>query len=282
MKRAARVSGMMEILGNGACVLQLSQVKDGRDVDHTVPSCSCKVPDCAKLRADIVSGVVPSHPSKRNLDKTAINHYINYLQRDAGLPRGMSGGWNDTVQEKLHAWLMKEKKRTRTKQNAGTVHAITDGSVEDPIEEANSDTQEAPDKQKSKGKKAITMGEGHSSKDSRDDNKNAGNISNGNGAITMSDGHSNIESGGDSDSDSSSSSSSSDSSATPQASSSNAARQPADSECVDITRWEPEWHDAFQSLTVLEDQIGESQKKRRILKDALQHLANAHKAWANA
>ena len=36
-------------------------------------------PHCEKLVADIVNGITPAHATQKNIDKHAINRYINYL-----------------------------------------------------------------------------------------------------------------------------------------------------------------------------------------------------------
>eukprot|EP00439_Symbiodinium_sp_Y106_P065494 s2221_g10.t1 len=63
--------------------------------------------------------------------KKDIQHYINYLQRDAGILRGANGAWNNALQQRLYTWLLKEKKGSKTKaikdktaENKGTDNHI--------------------------------------------------------------------------------------------------------------------------------------------------------------
>ena len=81
MKRSAHVAGLMEISGNGKCILELWQI-----APSTVSECSgaassneMPVPDSAKLLGDVQSGVVPVHSTKMGVSKKDIQHYINYL-----------------------------------------------------------------------------------------------------------------------------------------------------------------------------------------------------------
>ena len=68
---------------NGSCVLELSQVAPSTVSGHAPASSgdagsSMQVPDCAKFIADFSNGLVPAHDTNNNLNKTAINHHINF------------------------------------------------------------------------------------------------------------------------------------------------------------------------------------------------------------
>ena len=117
MKRAAHVAGLMEIRGNGKCILELRQITPSTvsESSGAASSNEMPVPDSAKLLGDIQSGVVPVHSTKMGVTKKDIQHYINFLQRDAGILRGANAAWNNALQQRLYTWLLKEKKGSKTK-----------------------------------------------------------------------------------------------------------------------------------------------------------------------
>ena len=71
MRRAAHVAGLMEIRGNGKCILELRQITPSTvsESSGAASSNEMPVPDSAKLFGDVKSGAVCVHSTKMGVTK---------------------------------------------------------------------------------------------------------------------------------------------------------------------------------------------------------------------
>ena len=71
MRRAAHVAGLMEIRGNGKCILELRQITPSTvsESSGAASSNEMPVPDSAKLFGDVQSGAVRVHSTKIGVTK---------------------------------------------------------------------------------------------------------------------------------------------------------------------------------------------------------------------
>jgi len=77
-------------------------------------------PDPHQLHLAIQKGEVPASESKKGRTVRQLQSQLAYLQRQEGLPTGLCGGWNSSVQEKLDAWLLAELKGSSSRSSVGS------------------------------------------------------------------------------------------------------------------------------------------------------------------
>ena len=84
-------------------------------------------PDVANVLAQIKSGDLVTHASKKNITSRQIQSHVCYLQRTLSFVTGIKGGWSEQAQEAFQTWLAAPKKRFTTPT---TMQALTNGEVE--------------------------------------------------------------------------------------------------------------------------------------------------------
>ena len=103
-----------------------------------------EVPDPRTLHRKVQEGTIVACESKKGRSVRQLQTHLAYLQRQQGLPTGLTGGWNQSAEEKLHSWLLTDVKgmKDSKKQDSKKQLALQDKPHGEPGDESQGEPQD--------------------------------------------------------------------------------------------------------------------------------------------